>query len=61
MSLQFHPKPRSKVGRPSNINGPPILKFKGLKGTNNININIVSIADKVCEMFLVLWRFYDLY
>ncbi|KAF8114878.1 hypothetical protein N665_0032s0009 [Sinapis alba] len=35
-----------KLGRPSNINGPPILKFKGLKGTNNININIVSIADK---------------
>ncbi|CAN7041954.1 unnamed protein product [Brassica oleracea var. botrytis] len=35
----------AKIGRPSNIDGPPILKFKGLKGTNNIDINLVSVAD----------------
>ncbi|CAN6974306.1 unnamed protein product, partial [Brassica rapa subsp. trilocularis] len=35
----------AKIGHPSNIDGPPILKFKGLKGTNNIDINLVSVAD----------------
>ncbi|RID45709.1 hypothetical protein BRARA_I02413 [Brassica rapa] len=39
------PSLRTKIGRPSNIDGPPILKFKGLKGTNNIDINLVSVAD----------------
>ena len=39
----------AKIGRPSNIDGPPIMKFKGLKGTNNIDINLVSVADTVCE------------
>ncbi|KAF3574619.1 hypothetical protein F2Q69_00058446 [Brassica cretica] len=39
------PRLGAKIGRPSNIDGPPILKFKGLKGTNNIDINLVSVAD----------------
>lgn len=37
----------AKIGRPSNIDGPAILKFRGLKGTNNINIHDVSSADEV--------------
>ncbi|KAF3605519.1 hypothetical protein DY000_02045806 [Brassica cretica] len=45
MGLQCLPSLRAKIGRPSNIDGPPILKFKGLKGTNNIDINLISVAD----------------
>ncbi|XP_024010556.1 uncharacterized protein LOC18015316 [Eutrema salsugineum] len=36
----------AKIGRPSNVDGPPILKFKGLKGLNKIDIHVVSVADK---------------
>ncbi|CAH2035365.1 unnamed protein product, partial [Thlaspi arvense] len=36
----------AKFGRPTKVDGPPILKFKGLKGRNNIDIHVVSVADE---------------
>ena len=45
------PSLRAKIGCPANIDGPPILKYRGLKGTKKVYIHIVSAADKVFGMF----------
>lgn len=43
----------SKIGRASNVNNPPLLKFKGTKAKYNIDIHSIIVENKVCLVLLL--------
>lgn len=50
----------AKIGRPSNIDGPPLLKFKGTKGKSKIHIHTIVVENEVCIIVLAFYIGADL-